>query len=59
MKVGEVAKAIVAGAAAGFAALAPLITDGHLSLADGFAVAGAVLGTFGIVFAVPNAAASE
>lgn len=54
MKVGTVAKAIVGALAAGAAAAVPLISDGEVSLADAVAVLGAVLGTFGIVWAVPN-----
>lgn len=58
MKIGTVAKAIVGAVSAGAAAAVPLITDGHVSLADAIAIAGAVAATFGIVFAVPNAPSS-
>jgi hypothetical protein len=55
MKVGEVAKAVVAGVGAGCAAAGPLLADGTFSNGDFFTVVGAVAAVFGIVFVVPNA----
>lgn len=55
MKIGTVAKAIVGAVAAGASAAVPLLTDDAVSLADIVAIAAAVLATFGVVYAVPNA----
>ncbi|WP_435244962.1 hypothetical protein [Streptomyces tendae] len=54
MKVSRYWKAVVAGAAAGTAALGTAVQDGTLTAGDGVAVVLAVLGTLGITWAVPN-----
>ncbi|WND33937.1 hypothetical protein RI578_06365 [Streptomyces sp. BB1-1-1] len=54
MRISRYWKSVVAGAAAGTAALGTAVQDGTLTTGDGVAVVLAVLGTLGITWAVPN-----
>lgn len=54
MKISAIAKSIVAGAAAGATAAVTAVQDGVLTTGEGVTIALAVLGAWGIVFAVPN-----
>ncbi len=54
MKPSEYAKAIVGALVAGLTALATAAGDGQINMGEGFAVAIAVVATFGGVFGVPN-----
>lgn len=51
---GKVAKAVVGAAAAGTATLAVATADGSLSTGDVVTIVLAVLGSLGVVYAVPN-----
>lgn len=55
MKIGNMAKAVVAGVAAGTAALTVAVGDGVIVPGEWVTVALAVLGALGITYAVPNA----
>lgn len=59
MNVGKMAKAIVAAVAAGSATLVTAVSDGVFSTGDVVTVVLSVLGSLGVVWAVPNAAASD
>lgn len=54
MKIAPIAKSIVAGIAAGAAAAATALQDGTLTSGEGVAITLAVLGAWGITWAVPN-----
>ncbi|MDV7220623.1 hypothetical protein [Streptomyces prunicolor] len=54
MKISSIAKSIVAGLAAGATAAVTAIQDGTLSPGEGVTIVLAVLGAWGIVYAVPN-----
>lgn len=54
LKLSSMAKAIVAGLAAGAASLAAATADGSLSTPDLITVVLAVLGALGVTWAVPN-----
>lgn len=51
---GKIAKAIVAGAAAGTAALSLATQDGSLDTGEVVTIVLAVLGALGVTYAVPN-----
>lgn len=59
MNFGHVAKAIAAAAATATATLVAVTADGVFSVGDGVTLALAVLGSLGVVYAVPNAAKEE
>ena len=54
MKISSIAKAIVAGLAAGAAAAVTAVQDSTLSTGEGVTIVLAVLGAWGITYAVPN-----
>lgn len=54
MKISSTAKAIVAGLAAGATAAVTAVQDNHLTTGEGVTIALAVLGAWGITYAVPN-----
>jgi len=54
MKVSSIAKSIVAGGAAGATAAVTAVQDGVLTTGEGVTIALAVLGAWGITYAVPN-----
>ncbi|MGV9535026.1 hypothetical protein ACWEU6_21900 [Streptosporangium sandarakinum] len=59
MKIGSMAKSVVGGVAAGAAALVTAVDDGVIVPGEWVTIALAVLGALGIVYVVPNAAASD
>ena len=59
MRISSIAKAIVAGVAAGSAALATAAQDSVVTTGEGVTVALAVLGAWGITYVVPNRQAGE
>ncbi|MEV7240466.1 hypothetical protein AB0N92_04270 [Streptomyces sp. NPDC093248] len=54
MRISSIAKAIVAGLAAGATAAVTAVQDGVLTTGEGVTIALAVLGAWGITYAVPN-----
>ncbi|WP_432170909.1 hypothetical protein [Streptomyces sp. 1222.5] len=54
MRISSIAKSIVAGLAAGATAAVTAVQDGTLSTGEGVTIALAVLGAWGITYAVPN-----
>lgn len=54
MKIGSIAKSLLAALAAGTAAAVTAAQDGTLTTGEGVTVALAVLGALGVVYAVPN-----
>jgi hypothetical protein len=54
MRIGHIAKAIVAGLSAGAAAAAAAVQDGTLTPAEDITIVLALLGAWGITWAVPN-----
>lgn len=54
MKISAIAKSIVAGLAAGATAAVTAVQDGSLTTGEGVTIVLAVLGAWGITFAVPN-----
>lgn len=59
MRVSRIAKAIVSGLAAGAAAAVTATQDGVITTGEGVTIALAVLGAWGITYAVPNRPASN
>jgi len=59
MKISSMAKSLAAGVAAGATAAVTAIQDGSLSAVDGVTIALAVLGAWGITYAVPNRAKTD
>jgi hypothetical protein len=59
MKIAPIAKSLVAGLAAGAAAAVTALQDNVLSTGEGVTIALAVLGAWGITYAVPNRQAAE
>lgn len=59
MKISTYWKAVVGSVAAGAGALGTALADNTLTAAEGWVVVGAVLGTLGFTWAVPNRAASS
>lgn len=58
MKIGSIVKSLLAGIAAGSAAAVTAVQDNTLTTGEGVTIALAVLGAWGIVYAVPNAKSS-
>ena len=54
MKIASAAKSLIAGVAAGSAAAVTAVQDNVLSTGEGVTIALAVLGAWGITYAVPN-----
>ncbi|MBJ6633376.1 hypothetical protein OG411_17260 [Streptomyces pseudogriseolus] len=54
MKISRIAKAIVSGVAAGSAAAVTAVQDSVVTTGEGVTIALAVLGAWGITWAVPN-----
>jgi type III secretory pathway component EscS len=54
MKIASIAKSIIAGLAAGATAAVTAVQDGTLTTGEGVTIVLAVLGAWGIVYAVPN-----
>ncbi|MFD4562109.1 hypothetical protein ACFWP5_48750 [Streptomyces sp. NPDC058469] len=54
MKIASIAKSIIAGLAAGAAAAVTAVQDNVLTTGEGVTIALAVLGAWGITYAVPN-----
>ncbi|MFE7236078.1 hypothetical protein ACFVAF_36800 [Streptomyces sp. NPDC057596] len=54
MKISNIAKSIVAGLAAGATAAVTAVQDGQVTATEGITIALAVLGAWGITYAVPN-----
>jgi len=54
MRISGIAKSIVGGLAAGATAAVTAVQDGVLTTGEGVTIALAVLGAWGIVYAVPN-----
>ncbi|MEU3507968.1 hypothetical protein ABZ733_08550 [Streptomyces longwoodensis] len=54
MRISAIAKSIVGGLAAGATAAVTAVQDGSLTTGEGVTIVLAVLGTWGIVYAVPN-----
>jgi hypothetical protein len=54
MKLSKMWKAVVGGLAAGTAAAATAMQDGTLTTGEGVTVALAILGAYGVTWAVPN-----
>jgi uncharacterized protein (DUF2062 family) len=59
MKISKTLKAIAGGLAAGAAAAVTAVQDGHVTAAEGITIALAVLGAYGVTWAVPNRQASS
>ncbi|MFD3310053.1 hypothetical protein [Streptomyces sp. NPDC058694] len=59
MKIASFAKSLIAGVAAGSAAAVTAAQDNVLSTGEGVTIALAVLGAWGITYAVPNRQASN
>ncbi|WP_086809791.1 hypothetical protein [Streptomyces reticuliscabiei] len=59
MKISSIAKSIVAGVAAGATAAVTAVQDGALSTGEGVTIVLAVLGAWGITYAVPNRQTSQ
>jgi hypothetical protein len=58
MKISKMWKAVVGGLAAGAAAAATAVQDGTVTAAEGVTIALAVLGAYGVTWAVPNKTSS-
>lgn len=54
MRIASIAKSLIAGIAAGSAAAVTAAQDNVLTTGEGVTIALAVLGAWGVVFAVPN-----
>ncbi|GAA2218430.1 hypothetical protein GCM10010400_75670 [Streptomyces aculeolatus] len=54
MKISGIVKSLLAGVAAGSAAAITAVQDNALTTGEGVTIALAVLGAWGIVYAVPN-----
>lgn len=54
MRISNIAKSIVGGLAAGATAAVTAVQDNVLTTGEGVTIALAVLGAWGIVYAVPN-----
>ncbi|MDH6435620.1 hypothetical protein M2158_004097 [Streptomyces sp. SAI-144] len=59
MKISGIAKSIVSGVAAGATAAVTAVQDGALTTGEGVTIVLAVLGAWGITYAVPNKQASR
>ena len=54
MKISSIAKSLIAGLAAGAAAAVTAVQDNVITTGEGVTIALAVLGAWGITYAVPN-----
>ena len=54
MKISKMWKAVVGGLAAGAAAAATAVQDGQVTATEGVTIALAILGAYGVTWAVPN-----
>lgn len=54
MRISSIAKSLISGVAAGSAAAVTAVQDNVLSTGEGVTIALAVLGAWGITYAVPN-----
>jgi hypothetical protein len=54
MKISSIAKSIVSGLAAGATAAVTAVQDGTLTTGEGVTIVLAILGAWGITYAVPN-----
>lgn len=54
MRISTIAKAIVSGLAAGAAAAVTAVQDSVITTGEGITIALAVLGAWGVTYAVPN-----
>lgn len=54
MKIGSIVKSLLAGLAAGAAAAVTAAQDSTFTTGEGVTIALAVLGAWGVVYAVPN-----
>jgi hypothetical protein len=59
MRISSIAKSIVAGLAAGATAAVTAVQDGVLTTGEGVTIVLAILGAWGITYAVPNKAATS
>ncbi|MFE9764607.1 hypothetical protein ACFYPC_08770 [Streptomyces sp. NPDC005808] len=59
MKISSIAKSILSGVAAGSAAAITAVQDNVLTTGEGVTITLAVLGAWGIVYAVPNKQAAR
>lgn len=59
MKISKVWKAVVGGLSAGAAAAVTALQDGTLTTAEGVTIVLAVLGAYGVTWAVPNKQSSS
>ncbi|WP_326780443.1 hypothetical protein OG481_09865 [Streptomyces longwoodensis] len=59
MKISSVAKSLVAGLAAGATAAVTAVQDSIITTGEGVTIALAVLGAWGITYAVPNRPKTE
>jgi hypothetical protein len=59
MKIASYAKSLIAGVAAGSAAAVTAVQDNVLTTGEGVTIVLAVLGAWGIVYAVPNRQTGE
>jgi hypothetical protein len=58
MKISKTWKAVVGGLAAGAAAAVTALQDGTVTAAEGITIVLAILGAYGVTWAVPNKQAS-
>ncbi|EYT84012.1 hypothetical protein CF54_03940 [Streptomyces sp. Tu 6176] len=54
MRISSIAKAVIGGLAAGAAAAATAVQDGTLTTGEGVTIVLAILGAYGVTWAVPN-----
>jgi len=59
MRIASIAKSLIAGIAAGSAAAVTAVQDNVLTTGEGVTIALAVLGAWGITYAVPNRQSSN
>lgn len=59
MKISKTWKAVVGAGAAGIAAAATAVQDGTVTAAEGVTILLAVLGAYGVTWAVPNRQAAK
>ncbi|MEU5192746.1 hypothetical protein AB0G86_01610 [Streptomyces scabiei] len=59
MKIASIAKSLIAGLAAGSAAAVTAVQDNVVTTGEGVTIVLAVLGAWGITYAVPNKPSSD
>ncbi|MGI5408743.1 hypothetical protein ACQEV9_18355 [Streptomyces chartreusis] len=59
MRISRIAKSLVGGLAAGATAAVTAVQDNIVTTGEGVTIALAILGAWGIVYAVPNKPSSE